>query len=255
MENYGFIITRHVNSETTNKYWNNSVQCIRRFYPLKKIIIIDDNSNADLVKAEFEYRNVIIIQSEFKGRGELLPYYYYLKNKWFDNAVIIHDSVFFHKRINFEKLLGVKVLPLWHFKDDKENVENKLRISNKLQNNSNIKTMITNDYISKFNLLNDKWYGCFGVQSFINHEFLQNLELKYKISKMISAVSCRKDRCCLERIFGTLFFKECKEILRIKSVFGNIMTYQTWGYNYNEYKNDVKMNRILKPVVKIWTGR
>ena len=42
METYGFIITRHVNSEKTNKYWNKCVKCIRTFYPLKKIIIIDD---------------------------------------------------------------------------------------------------------------------------------------------------------------------------------------------------------------------
>lgn len=255
MENFGFIITRHVNSEKTNKYWNNSIQCIRRFYPLKKIIIIDDNSNPDLVKAEFEYRNVVIIESEFKGRGELLPYYYYLKNKWFNNAVIIHDSVFFHKRINFEKLIGVKVLPLWHFNADKENVDNTLRISNKLQNNSSIKNMIINDYLSRLNLINDKWYGCFGVQSFINHTFLQNLELKYKLTNMIMTVNCRKDRCCLERIFGALFFKECREILKIKSVFGNIMTYQNWGYDYDKYKNDVKMHRIPKPIIKVWTGR
>ena len=40
METYGFIITRHVNSEKTNKYWNKCVKCIRTFYPLKKIIII-----------------------------------------------------------------------------------------------------------------------------------------------------------------------------------------------------------------------
>ena len=43
---YGFIITRHVNSEKTNKYWNNAIICIRTFYPQKKIVIIDDNSNS-----------------------------------------------------------------------------------------------------------------------------------------------------------------------------------------------------------------
>ena len=96
MGSFGFIMTRHVNSELTNNYWNHSVKLLRTFYPDKKIVIIDDNSNQDLVKAEFDYPNVEIIQSEFPGRGELLPYYYYIKNKFFDNAVIIHDSIFFH---------------------------------------------------------------------------------------------------------------------------------------------------------------
>ena len=40
---FGFIITRHVNSVKTNNYWNHCVKLIRTFYPLRKIIIIDDN--------------------------------------------------------------------------------------------------------------------------------------------------------------------------------------------------------------------
>ena len=58
MESYGFIITRHVNSEKTNKYWNKCVRCIRAFYPLRKIIIIDDNSNQSFIKADFQYSNI-----------------------------------------------------------------------------------------------------------------------------------------------------------------------------------------------------
>ncbi len=96
MTSYGFIITRHVNSEQTNNYWNHSVKLINTFYPNTKIIIIDDNSNQDLVKADFEYPNVQIIQSEFPGRGELLPYYYYIKNKFFDNNKNIHLFFKYH---------------------------------------------------------------------------------------------------------------------------------------------------------------
>ena len=80
MDTYGFIITRHVNSETTNKYWNNCVRCIRRFYPCRKIVIIDDNSNKEFLIPFANYTNVEIVESEFPGRGELLPYYYFLKN-------------------------------------------------------------------------------------------------------------------------------------------------------------------------------
>lgn len=101
---YGFIMTRHVNSELTNKYWNQSVKLLRTFYPLRKIVIIDDNSNYEYVKSDCEYKNVEIIQSEFPGRGELLPYYYFLKYKFFQNAIIIHDGVFIHKYVAFEML-------------------------------------------------------------------------------------------------------------------------------------------------------
>ena len=84
MDTFGFIVTRHVNSELTNKYWNHCVKLLRTLYPLRKIVIIDDNSNYDFVKPEFNYKNLQVIQSEYPGRGELLPYYYYIKNKFFD---------------------------------------------------------------------------------------------------------------------------------------------------------------------------
>ena len=48
-EQLGFIITRHINSETTSKYWIECYQRIRAFYR-EPIIIIDDNSNPEFLK-------------------------------------------------------------------------------------------------------------------------------------------------------------------------------------------------------------
>jgi hypothetical protein len=254
MDNYGFIITRHVNSEKTNNYWNQSVKLIRTLYPFKKIIIIDDNSNYQYVKQDFDYKNLEVIQSEFPGRGELLPYYYFLKHKFFKNAVIIHDSVFLHSRINFDVLNGINVLPLWFFYSDKENVDNTKRIAKKLKNNFLVVNKLDND-LNILGLKLDKWYGCFGVQSYINLKFLEHLENKYGITNMISAVKCRTDRCSLERIFGILFYNEFPRLHKLKSLFGDIMTYQKWGYTYDEYIENLKKSSIPKSVVKVWTGR
>lgn len=254
MDSFGFIITRHVNSEKTNKYWNQCVKCIRTLYPFRKIVIIDDNSIQELVKADYEYNNIQIIQSEFKGRGEFLPYYYYLKNNFFDNAVIIHDSVFLNVKIDFEKIIGIKVLPLWYFNPDKENVNNTMRIAACLRNSLGIRQKLNLEN-AVLNMDHNKWYGCFGVQSFINHGFLSFLEKKYKITNMINFIKCRSDRCCLERIFGCLFFTEYKKIVHQKSLFGNIMKYQNWGYTYDEYEKDFYFKNLQKPVLKVWTGR
>jgi len=254
MDLYGFIITRHVNSVKTNRYWNHCVKCIKTFYPDKKIIIIDDNSNEQFLKADFDYINVTIIQTEFKGRGELLPYYYFIKNKYFENAIIIHDSVFFHKRINFEKLIGINVLPLWFFYPDKENIINTIRISNTLKNIRDIQQKLTHNEFA-FGMPHLKWYGCFGVQTFISHKFLSFLENKYNLTNMVNAVFCRADRSCLERVFGCIFFTENPKISNRISVFGNIMKYQKWGYTYEQYENDIKKNRIPSYVIKVWTGR
>jgi hypothetical protein len=254
MDNYGFIITRHVNSEKTNKYWNQSVQCIRRFYPTKKIVIIDDNSNQNYVKADFDYKNVEIIQSEYPGRGELLPYYYYFKHRFFKNAVIIHDSVFFHKRINFEKMSNIKVMPFWYFNKDKENTQRILNLLDYLSNSFHIKQKITlNDNVMGLN--HDKWYGCFGVQSYINLDFLTLINNKYKLFNLLKVIRCRQDRCCLERIFGAIFSTEYKVLLKHKSILGDIFNYQKWGYTYDDYTNDLKQRILPAPIIKIWTGR
>jgi hypothetical protein len=225
-------------------------------YPQVKIVIIDDNSDPLFLKANVNMENILVIQSQFEKRGELLPYYYFFYNKFFDNAIIIHDSIFFHKKICFEKLEGTPVLPLWHFAPDKENISNTFRISSYLNNNYFLQKKLN---LSDFHVLgkpSHEWFGCFGVQSYINHDFLCRLQKKYNFINMVNAVNNRKDRCCLERIFGVLFFYESKNILGIKSLFGDIRKYQRWGYCYDEYSKDLYKNKKLpKSVVKIWTGR
>jgi hypothetical protein len=255
INSYGFIITRHVNSEKTNNYWNRCVKLIRTFYPNRKIVVIDDNSNQDFVKAEFDYKNVIYEKSEYPGRGELLPYIYFLNNHYFDNAIIIHDSVFFHKRVNFEKLIGLDVLPFWHFNADKENYLNTQKISRVLKNNYEIQVKINMNEINILGLNKSEWNGCFGVQSFINRNFLNYINNKYKITNLLHVVKNRPDRCCLERLFGIIFSTESKTNISNKSLFGHIHTYQNFGYSYDQYINDISNKKIPQYIVKVWSGR
>ena len=258
MQAYGFILTRHVRCEETNKYWNNSVKWLRQLYPARKIVIIDDNSNQEFVTSEFEYTNVEIIKSEFPGRGELLPYYYYVKNKFFDNAIIIHDSVFIHKKVNFEVLIkkNIKVAPFWVFFPDNEDLSNRARILSSLTNSQIIQSNLMLENVA-IGMPYDKWYGCFGLQSFINHDFLTLLENKYKITNLVHCVKCRQDRCAIERIFGCLFYTEYSKLLNFpkKSLLGSIHQYQTWGYTYSQYKADFAKGTLPHAIVKIWTGR
>lgn len=255
MDKYGFIITRHVNSDKTNKYWNQCVKLIRTFYPLKQIIIIDDNSNQQFVSTDHQYTNLTVIQSEYPGRGELLPYIYFLKYKWFSNAVIIHDSVFIHRRIPFETI-NMPVLPLWHHEYDKENVNNLLRISSVLTNNYTIIQNIKGSEINVLGLPKSKDILCFGVQCYINLNFLELLENKYKITNLVNVVKNRTDRCGLERVLGILFCKECYKLEKVKSLFGDILRKKlAFKYTYDNYLNDVKNGIVKYPFVKVWTGR
>lgn len=256
---FGFILTRHVNSEITNHYWNQTVKLIRTYYPHTKIVIIDDNSNYSFVKPEFKYLNVEIIQSEYPKRGELLPFIYYLRNKWFDKAVILHDSVFIHKKINFNAV-KLPVLPLWHAPYDKENTYGLTRITSLLKSNYVLKNKLIRPKENALRVVASRDPGdfdiCFGVQCVIHHDFLVKIENKYKITNLIHGIQCRADRCCLERIMGVLFNEECPQLYNIKSLFGNIHHhYRAFKYNYNEYINDFQNNRLKGILTKVWTGR
>ena len=68
---YGFFLLRHVNSELTNHYWIECYKCIRKFYPNQQIVIIDDDSNPLFLKNDYPLTNTILIDSEFKKRGEI----------------------------------------------------------------------------------------------------------------------------------------------------------------------------------------
>jgi len=257
MENrkYGFIITRHVNSEKTNRYWNQNVKLIRTFYPFKKIIIIDDNSNQTYVKPYYNYKNVTVIQSEYPGRGEILPYIYYLKYKWFPNAIIIHDSLFIHRRMPFE-MFKMQVLPLWHHDYDKENLNNIIRIASALNNNTDIIRKLNGDEINILGLNNNKFNLCFGAQSYIKLSFLEHLQNKYNINNLVNVIKNRTDRCALERVMGLLFCQEFPKLMKVKSLFGDIIKQnRSFNYNYDDYKADLKKKKVIYPFVKVWTGR
>ena len=130
MSELGFIILRHVNNELTNNYWRHCIECIRKFYPENKILVIDDNSDPKFLTTE-TYYNTTIIKSEYPKRGELLPYYYYLNNKLFDVAVIIHDSVFINSYIDFTV---DKYKIIWEFEHDWDQIYDERRMINAFNN-------------------------------------------------------------------------------------------------------------------------
>ena len=249
MDKFGFIILRHVDSAKTNEYWQECYKCIRNVYPDTKIVIIDDDSNREFVTNRgVSLINTIIIDSEFKKRGELLPYYYYLQNKWFENAVILHDSVFIKADIiTREVQLNQPYKMLWHFVthqfDDDQYIVPLIRSlndSNKLL--SFYKTKI--------------WNGCFGGMAIVNHDFLQGLDHKYNIYNLLSKITTRNDRMAFERVIACMFQFEKREIHF--GLLQNINQYCKWGYTFEEYivdKQNLKRLVNIYPVIKVWSGR
>jgi hypothetical protein len=89
-ESVGFIVTRCVKKPEQNILYYDCYMAIRKFHPDLKIVFIDDNSDRSVLQ-EIPMENVEIIQSEFPGAGEFLPYYYLLTRKFFKKAIIIKE--------------------------------------------------------------------------------------------------------------------------------------------------------------------
>ena len=228
----GFIILRHVNSEFVNQYWIKCYNSIRKYYPENHIIIIDDNSNKTYITPLQLYKTTII-HSEYPRRGELLPYYYYLHNKLFDTAVIIHDSVFINSYID---LTVDKYKILWEAEHDWDQIEDETKMI----------TLFNDPVLSDFYNNKQLWKVCFGGMSIITHDYLTHINSKYDISKLLNCVLTRYNRISLERVIGCILQKEAPK----QTLLGNIHRYCPYGLSINKIDNYQHL-----PIIKVWTGR
>ena len=165
-----------------------------------------------------------------------MSYYYYLKNKLFDIAVIIHDSVFIQQHIDF----GTENRFIWNFEHNWDHCQDHFRLINLLKNNGEILQLYNN---------NSLWKGCFGVMSVVKHDCLIALENKFNFTNLVNHITCRYDRMSLERIFAVLFTLENSNN---PSLLGNIHNYCRWDQTYQQYIDGQIHDG---PLIKVWSGR
>jgi hypothetical protein len=208
-------------------------------------MIIDDNSNRNYLTENLQLINTTVIyDTDHKGSAEILPYYYFHKLKPFDTAIILHDSVFFQKKIDLslDDITNCKFFwPFTHIYDD----EIFTQISNIL---STIKysTELTELYHKK-----DIWEGCFGVMSVIKWDFWNQIVLKHNLfDNIFKYIKNKVHRCALERVFGLLIYFNSNE--KIQTFFTNIHDYIPWDTPLEDYISE-KYEDL--PIIKVWSGR
>jgi hypothetical protein len=237
----GFIILRHVNSKKTNMYWQEAYECIRKFYPENKIVIIDDNSNKEYLTNR-PLHNTRVVQSEYPGRGELLPYYYYSRNNWFPKAVVIHDSVFLNNYLN----LNIdKYKILWEFEHTWDKPRNEVRLIKALKNHDEL-----------LSLHEDKkaWKGCFGAMTIITHTFIKSIDEKYDLSRLLPLIRNRLNRMTFERVFACLLQANHKKSTLVGDIHKAVKN-TNGGYTFDKYVNNYSNSNVKSALTKVWTGR
>ena len=258
----GFIILRHVNNADTNKYWQICYNRIRKYYPESDIVIIDDNSNYKYIDTTFQdglYKTVVF-RSLWAGRGELLPYWYYVAYGWFEAAVILHDSVFINSDIDFSHILDKKKTPgyqfLWEFEIKQDN-DYKIHHDDEIKAMQNFNTSEV-DTMLEFHRCKEAWVGCFGAMSIVTLEYLKKVNHLFPLANLLDCIIGRFNRMSFERVIACLFqytdrlYDNGNHTLdRAElSLFGNIFQYCKFGMGFQEAMAHTKL-----PLIKVWTGR
>lgn len=251
---FGFILTRCVRSKEDNQIWKNCYKSIRRFYK-EKILIITDGSVKELID-EMPLENVQLIDSEFPGAGELLPYYYFHKLKPFKKAVCMQDSMWFLKKFDFKHYHLKDVVFLWDFPSTnrhfpEKEIELAKLIDDKIHHKKVLKLYETND-----------WKSSFGVCSFMTLDFVNKLEKKFHMLDLVHILNKERTyRHSFERIFGVLCYLLSDSIKHKPSIFGTaIFETSTTMKPVWELKelDDYNMNdniRVNPDMIKLFRGR
>jgi len=234
----GFIILRHVINEETNQFWKECYLGIRQFHE-DPILIIDDSSNREYLVEDITLTNCTVISdTENKGVAEFLPYHYFYTLKPFDEAVILHDSVFVQKPV--ELSLSENVQFLWTIPQTWDN-EIFPRIDKLLSVSPHHKELCEL-YHRK------EWKGCFGAMSVIRWDFLQMLYTTHRLDGLLTKIKERDDRSAWERVLGLL----CSYHTSVSVQHGNIFHYMRFGISYQESRFAAYR---AYPLLKVWTGR
>ena len=232
----GFVILRHVSSDKTDQYWKRCYDSIRAIYTHEPILIIDDSADRSHISLH-ETHNATVIDSEYTGRGELLPYIYYFRHKISERAIFLHDSVFLTKRVPFQS--GVAYQHLWNFDSERFPF-----------NPEGEAAMLASCGPQLLPLYREKsrWKGCFGCMTVLTHDTLSSMHQSYDITSLTGHVKCRSDRMAFERVVACIL--RSLVFVSPPPVYGDIHAYCPWGITFENASSYAHL-----PAIKVWTSR
>jgi len=253
MKDNGIIILRHVRNHEQDRLWKECMRCIRAHDKNITVMIIDDDSDLSMITMDEDTKelvqNTIMIRSEFPRCGEMLGYYYMHKLRIFRKAIVMHDSVFL-MRIKEEWWSETEACKfLWYFSDHCwDDIKRETELIQMLDSHE--------DMLNMFYPKKHLWMGCFGAQAIVSLEFVDRLQEKYKLFRLLSVIKTRIDRIHMERILGCIFTYEEPRLFFDTAVNGTIHKYFKWGYKMDEYLVDNKMEiGANRDMIKVWSGR
>lgn len=231
----GFVILRHVDSTKADGYWKLCYDSVRRLYADEPVLIIDDDSDPALVTPH-PTTNTTVVQSEYPGRGELLPFIYYLRHKISDRAVFLHDTVFLQAKVPFFD--NMLYQHLWAAADHcPDGHAGEVRMLGALK-----------DPPLALHSKKTRWFACFGAMVIITHEMLCSVDKAYTLANLADVVLTKDDRRTFKRVVACLL--RTLYDTTPPPVYGNIQ-----GYCPPRCRFEDRAALQHLPAVKVWGGR
>lgn len=244
MNDFVFILLRHVNYDEANLFWQEAYTSIRKFYN-NKIIILDNSSNKNLIKTNINLVNCEIIDAKYPQNRLYSPLYYFLTEELdYSKAVIIHDGFIFNDYIDFNQIEDVKFF--WHFGSHCPSQKHReVQQLNVLKNNEEL-----------FKLYNsNEWKGCLGCALVISKKFINTLDEKFNLKSLTNIINDQEDAISFERILAILCCKEKPSLINDPSILGDVSE-MAWGYRWHQYVSDRNNNTLPnKKILKIFAAR
>jgi hypothetical protein len=237
---FGFIIVRNVQSQQTNRYWNECVTCIRKFYS-DPIYIVDTGSNYEQLFPHHSASDVFEVKADRPNRAMLNAYLFLLETRLLSSAVILQDSVFLKKKL---KLTNTPVQFLWDFQLAYNNPATEIPLLYTLENGQSLVNLYSTP----------NWRGCFGSMTFITLSALDTVEKKYKFSRLKEHIQSWNGWMAFERVLAILCWATFPELAEKPSLLGDIHKYSIpYGFTWDQYIQ--KQYSPLAPLVKVYSTR
>ena len=95
------------------------------------------------------------------------------------------------------------------------------------------------------------WDVVFGGMAVVSMRFLQKIDARANISKLLDYIDTRDRRKGFERVLGVIVSSEFGR--KPQALLGDIFQDQRWGRTYEDYM--LKKDEHQGQVVKVWSGR
>ena len=240
MPSFGFLVASHLTCEEHKNCLVECIESILKFYKQYQIVVIFSGETHTYLKEQIFKLYTEIKYETATGAASSSSLYFLKKNRYFDIAVTLQDSMTILKEFDVSAIDTVKYL--WHSTNHRihwssiKEPETEFNIKNNIKTHDDlilyfVKNVIKDDYFRQYCLNTymhkDMWVVCFGPCVIIRTSFLDILDSKTGLIDLMFALQNHRER----RAGESLLALACQYAVN-KEIHDSYDGLNTDGYSY-----------------------